>query len=130
MRFYRRFLVWAKQVVSEDEVASRLAKVEHALEMVAVQEPMSRVNEKNADALAKVAGSLQDVENYVVLVGSLIIVKYTDGDGKPRACARTLSVAEVRSFERDERLLRSPADAFKHLEQLSSDGTHNESNPS
>ncbi|GAB3428348.1 hypothetical protein [Flindersiella endophytica] len=122
MKVFQRFRLWVKHAASQDEVARRLEKVEHALETIAVQEPMSRVNDKNADALAKVTSALQHIDNYVVLVGSLIIIKSTDAAGRPTACARTLSVAEVRSFEQDERLLKSPADALKHLELLSSLG--------
>jgi hypothetical protein len=47
------------------------------------------------------------------------VVKWTDGRTlRSHLFAKTLSVAEVRAFERNQHLLASPAKALEHLHLL------------
>jgi AcrR family transcriptional regulator len=117
--WFRRFGLKVKAAGSEEDIARRLEKLEHALEAVAVDEPASRANDPNEDALSKLISAADAVDDFVVLAGSIILVKHTNNHGQARTCARTLSAAEVRSFERDPHLLRSPGEALDHLEALS-----------
>lgn len=115
----QRFTLSVKRFLSRSEVKQRLQKVEHALEVVAVQKPMSEVNAQHADAVNKLLSSAEKCDSFVALVGSMLMVKHTDESGRVNAYAQTLSVAQVRALERNQHLLKSPAALLAHLETLS-----------
>ncbi|WP_406630613.1 hypothetical protein [Amycolatopsis sp. WGS_07] len=115
----QRFKLRAKRALSRSEVKDRLRKVEHAVEVVALQKPMSEVNAQHADAANKLLSAAGACDNFVALVGSLLLVKHTDETGRVHAYTQTLSVAQVRALEQNQHLLKSPVELLTHLEELS-----------
>lgn len=115
----QRFKLRVKRTTSRSEVKQRLQKVEHALEVVALQKPMSEVNAQHAEAVNKLLSSADKVDSFVALVGSMLLVKHTDEAGRVNAYAQTLSVAQVRALESNQHLLKSPVELLAHLETLS-----------
>jgi RNA polymerase sigma factor (sigma-70 family) len=115
----QRFTLRVKGFLARSEVKQRLQKIEHALEVVAVQKPMSEVNAQHANAVDKLLSAAEKCDSFVVLVGSMLLVKHTDESGRVTAYAQTLSVAQVRAIERNQHLLKSPAKLLAHLETLS-----------
>jgi hypothetical protein len=106
-----------------DEFAYRLQKVEHAIEVRMLQEPMSVVNINQADAVSRLLNAVSAIPNAVLLVSSVIVVKLTNNDGKEQVFVKTLSVAEVRAFEANQHLLKSPREALEHLHLLGRNGS-------
>jgi hypothetical protein len=117
--WWQRFTVRARATMSKPEIAARLEKVEHAIEVAALHDPMSKVNVQQADAMSRLLIAAEKCDNFVALAGSIVLVKHTDEAGRANVYAKTLSVAEVRAFERNQHLLTSPAEALRHLELLS-----------
>src|SRR5262249_36295666 len=115
---FGRFRVSARQALTRREVADRLHKIEHALEVAVLQRPMSEVNVNQADATERLIRAVTEVENAVMVIGSLILVKTTGADGERQLFAKTLSVPEMRSFEANQHLMKSPREALEHLHLL------------
>ena len=117
--WFGRFRAQAKELASSEEVARRLQKVEHAIEVATLRKPMSEENVNQADAASRLLQALNAVDNAVLLVGSMIVVKVTNADGTADVFAKTLSVAEVRAFETNQHLLKNPREALDRLHLLS-----------
>jgi hypothetical protein len=116
--WWGRFCIWTREAVNKEEVSSRVAKVEHAIEVVALRQPMSVENVKQAKAISSLTAALDKVANAVILSGAVVMVKWTDEDGCSNIFAKTLSVAEVRAFEDNQHLLTNPQAALAHLHLL------------
>jgi len=60
------------------------------LEVAVLQRPMSEVNVNQADAAERLIRAVSEVENAVLVIGSLLLVKTTksaaSGDSSPRPC--------------------------------------------
>jgi hypothetical protein len=79
---------------------------------------MSEENVKQAEAISSLMAALEKVGNAVILAGSVVMVKWTDSSGCEHLFAKTLSVAEVRAFEKNQHLLTKPREALEHLHLL------------
>lgn len=119
--WFRAFRIRARDVATSDEVARRLEKVEHAIELSHLHQPMSIVNINQSEAIGRLAVAAQDVDNFVALAGSLLFVKATSGD-RVDLFTRTLSVAEVREFENNRRYLTNPAQVVAYLREQDAHG--------
>lgn len=117
--WFGRFKIKSKEVLTRDEVASRLQKIEHAIEVTGLHRPMSEVNANHADAASKLVQAANEYDDVVMLVGSVMLVKLTQSEGKKRLVVKTLSVAEVRSIENNTHILKDPQAALAYLDCLS-----------
>jgi hypothetical protein len=116
--WWGRFKVRAKEASKKDSVVQRVAKIEYAIEVVGLRQPMAVENSKQAEAVSALVASLEKIDNAVMMVGSVVMIKYTDECGHHHLFTKTLSVAEVRAFEENQHLLASPHDALQHLHLL------------
>jgi len=116
--WFGQFKIKSKELVGKEEVASRLQKIEHAIEVAGLQRPMSEVNVNHADAASKLIQAATDVDNAIMLVGSVMLVKVTDDDGQKKLVVKTLSVAEVRAIEKNAHVLKDPRAALEYLDHL------------
>ncbi|WP_433264784.1 hypothetical protein ACQPZF_36070 [Actinosynnema sp. CS-041913] len=116
--WWGRFRVRAREASKEDGVVQRVAKIEHAIEVVGLRQPMAVENSKQAEAVSALVASLEKIDNAVMMVGSVVMIKYTDDCGHQHLFTKTLSVAEVRAFEENQHLLASPQEALQHLHLL------------
>ena len=112
--FFRR--VWAvfRRGLTAEEVASRLIKVERAIELAHLDARQADVDQKEASAIAELFGSLTDVPQACLRIGSIFIVKYP-GDGGPVLLCRNLSQLELRALERYPEIQRDPRRALDSL---------------
>lgn len=121
--WFARFKIKAGRALSDDEVADKLKKIQHAIEIRALDEPMSVVNVNQAEAISKLIQAVDKQDSAILMVGSTIVIKVTDG-GKGRVVAKTLTPAEVRTVERNQHLLKDPRLALEQLHLLA--GSHKE----
>lgn len=116
--WFARFKIKSKEVLTKGEVASRLQKIEHAIEVTGLHRPMSEVNAKHADAASRLVQAANEYDEVVMLVGSVMLVKFTSSDGRKRLVVKTLSVAEVRAIESNAHILKDPQAALAYLDYL------------
>ena len=114
---------WIRSGASSDETERLLAKAEVCLQANLMDEPMSRANHNQAGAVAQLMAAAAVVDNFVVLAGSVFMVKYTADNGKVSVLCKTLTPREILAVERNPTLLRSPEAALQHLQELAADGT-------
>jgi hypothetical protein len=114
--WWKRFVFRSKTALTHDEVTKRLKKAERAVEVTYLDKPQAEANNLQAVAAASLIGALNDTERACIQVGSLLVVKATDGDGKTAVIARTLSQDELREIEENQSILREPQKILEFLE--------------
>jgi hypothetical protein len=116
--WWGRFTVRTKTTAKQEGVTQRLAKIEHAVEVVGLRQPMAIENAKQAEAISALVTAIEKIDNAVILAGSVALIKYTDMNNCQNLFTKTLSVAEVRAFEQNQHLLANPQAALDHLHLL------------
>jgi len=114
--WWKRFVFRSKTALTHDEVTKRLKKAERAVEVTYLDKPQAEANNLQAVAAASLIGALSGTEKACIQVGSLLIVKATDGDGKTAVIARTLTQDELRELEENQSILREPHRILEFLE--------------
>lgn len=105
------------ETATQPEVAARLVKVERALELKGLEAPQAEIDAKQAEAVAKLMSSIENVPNAALQVGSILLVKLTKGDG-PVVQVRTLTQRELIQLENNQNLLTSPSTVLDRLAEL------------
>lgn len=121
--WWKRFVFKSKSALTHEEVLKRLKKGEEALEATYLDKPQAEANNQQAQGAASVIAALKDVDNACVQVGSLLVVKATDGNGKCVVAARTLTRDELKHFEQNQGILKEPQQVLELLQSAK----HNES---
>jgi hypothetical protein len=103
---------------SPSEADRRLDKLEHALEVALLRRPMSETNANQADAIAKLAAAADKNDDFVAIVEGVLLVKVTTQDSRTQTFAKTLTVAEIRAFERNPHLACDPIATLSFLRDL------------
>ncbi|MFE3057129.1 hypothetical protein [Nocardia sp. NPDC059239] len=116
--WFARFKVRSKDAMNNPDVQQRLQKLEQAIEVKTLQGPMSQVNVNQADATLRLAQAVSGIDNAALLIGSILVIKTTAGDGTTSMIARSLSVAEIRALEANQHVLKDPPTALARLEDL------------
>lgn len=114
--WWKRFLFRSKELLTNDEVTKRLQKAERAVEAKYLDKPQAEANNLQAGAAASLIGALAGTEKACIQVGSLLVVKATDTDGKSAVIARTLTQDELRELEENQSILREPQKILEFLE--------------
>lgn len=110
----------SKDVITSDEFVDRLKKGERAIELATLDKAQSEVNKNNSEAAANLIGSLADIDNAALQVGSLLVVKVTSGNTSS-IHTRQLTNREMILLEKNQSLLHKPTVIIEKLEQLSCD---------
>lgn len=116
--WWGKYKARAKEVAGKDGVVQRVAKIEHAIEVVGLRQPMAIENTKQAEAVSALITAIENVDNAVMMVGSVVMIKYTNEHGQQHLFTKTLSVAEIRAFEENQHLLSNPRAALDRLHLL------------
>jgi len=111
---FRKAKAWLRRGLDADEAVKYRAKLEHAVELVAIGERQARVDQAEAAAFSTALASITDIPSACLIVGSLLIVKFTDGQG-PVVLVRPLSALELRTLERCPGIQRDPRTALETL---------------
>jgi len=113
--WFQKLIARTKEALSEPEVATRLAKVERALEIQKISKPQAEADDKHASAMAKLVKALDKTRNGVMQAGSVLVVKTTPPKGSPVIMARTLTQAEMIAIENNQMILQNPAELWSKL---------------
>lgn len=113
--WWKRLLLRTKGFFTHDEVQKRLRTAEQALEATYLDKPQAEANHLQAGAAAQLITALGSTPNACVQVGSLLLVKATDGEGKCAVIARTLTAEELRRIEENQAILKRPEEILEWL---------------
>ena len=108
----------SKEVMTSDEFSERLKKGERAIELATLDKVQSEVNKNNAEAASNLIGSLDSVDNAAIQIGSLLLVKVTNGSNSS-IHTKQLTNNEMVVLEKNQSLLHQPTDIIEKLEKLS-----------
>jgi hypothetical protein len=111
---WRRAKAALRRGVTSDEVKNRLTKVERALELKSIDALQAEVDGKAVAAVVELVGSLQDVPQACIRVGSILLLKFSDEKG-PVLMVRSLSQLEIRALERFPEIQTRPRIALEAL---------------
>jgi hypothetical protein len=113
--WWKRLLFRTKTLLTHDEVQDRFRKAEEALEAKYLDKPQAEANSLQAGAAAQLITALDSTHNACVQVGSLLLVKATDANGKCAVIARTLTSDELRRIEENQAILKRPEEILEWL---------------
>ena len=114
--WWKRFIFRSKELLTSDDVTSRLKKAERAVEATYLDKPQAEANNLQAGAAASLIGALSTTDKACIQVGSLLVVKALDAEGKSAVIARTLSPDELREIEENQTILREPQRILEFLQ--------------
>ena len=122
--WWKRLWMQSKDVLTQEEVINKLAKLERAAEAKFIEKPQAEANKDYAIALEKIVKSLDGVDSACVQIGNLLLVKYVTKYGPPKAkvrlIVRTLSALEMREIEKNQVLLKDPRQIIDSLQKICS----------
>lgn len=113
-----------EKTLTKPEVAQRLARLERALELKALDSQQAGVDRDEAESAARLIEALRDTPEAVMRMGSLLVIKVT-GPGGARVVARTLTTDEMIAVNQKPSLLESPQDL---LDLIGSGALHSSAN--
>ena len=116
MPFFRRWTLSTRRFLTSEEVADRLRKAEKALELKYLDQPQAGLTSEQVSAAAQFIAALEHVHEAAAQIGSLIILKHTDADGRNCIVTRSLTLRELRVLELRPYLLQKPSDLLQALE--------------
>jgi hypothetical protein len=109
---FRRASATARQAA--DELKSRLAKAERALELAQLELRQAEVDAKEAQAVNALIISLQSTPRACMRVGSVLLVKYSI-NGEPVIIVRNLTQLELHALGRFPEIQKHPEQALDAL---------------
>lgn len=112
--WYRELLARIKRSDSLPTFDEQAAGVTRAINNHLVNKGQAEIDSTLADAVAKLATSIGD-RDAVIQIGSIFFVQC-----KCTIAARNLTPAELMHLDRNPALLRDPAEALQHLQELNS----------
>lgn len=118
--WFKKWFVKSQEALSQPEVAERLAKVERALEMKALDSPQAEIDYKKSMAVSELIKSLENTPAAAVQIGTILLVKVPTEEG-PVIQIKTLSANELVQIESNQNLLASPAEVLQKLSDLCDD---------
>jgi hypothetical protein len=111
---WRRAKAGLRKGITSDDVKNRLTKIERALELKGIDALQAEVDSKAAAAVVELVGSLQEVPQACIRVGSILLIKFLDEKG-PILMVRSLSQPEIRALERFPEIQTKPRYALEAL---------------
>ncbi|UWE17688.1 hypothetical protein [Herbaspirillum huttiense] len=112
--WFKKWFAKSKDFLSQPEVLQRLEKIERAVDIKAINKPQAEVDEKQANAIAKLIKCVEKIPNAAIQAGSVLVVKLTV-NGAPTVQARTLTQEEMIELENNQLLLQDPAEVLSKL---------------
>ncbi|WP_152617637.1 hypothetical protein [Phaeacidiphilus oryzae] len=104
---------WRARMVRE-ELATRMVKVERALELTYVESRQAEADSKEAQAVGGIIGALVSVPRAAVRAGSILVLKFPI-QGETAIFVRNLSQMEIRALEKFPEIQRSPERVLESL---------------
>lgn len=115
--WFRPLRIRSRDSNAVDKLAELLGKVERAAELKYISTPRSETDEREANAIARLAQAMENMDEIVVRTSSIMFIK-TGG----RVLAWVLSEEEIRIFDENPHLMRSPKEILDSLPKLRQEG--------
>jgi hypothetical protein len=113
--WFQRVFLRARRTLTSSELKSRLEEIERAIEMraLALDHSQTEIDRVQADAVARLVNSLENVNDAVIQAGAVLLVKV-----EGRTIVRQLTQSEVLMLQRNPELLQSPASIVEKLIEM------------
>jgi hypothetical protein len=111
---FRRSKAAAQRALRSDELHDRLVKVERAPELEKIDLKQAEVDNKEAEAVAKLMASVAEIPEVCIRVGALLFIKH-NGLAGPVILVRNLSQLELRALERFPEIQKNPKSTMEAL---------------
>ena len=106
--FFKNCAAIFKKQVSNENFEEDIKKIKHSLELHAIKKIQSESDKNQAEAASTLIQSLKDVENAAIQIGSILVIKCTNSEGKQQICVRTLTTKEMIYIEEHPEIIKDP----------------------
>jgi len=113
--WWKQLLTKTKDAATLPEVQERLQKAERAIEMHVLLKQQSDVDKNQAEAVSGLIKALADVQNAALQIGSLLVIKRSNAEGKSEIVSRTLTQNELILIEKNPDVLCDPENVINVL---------------
>ncbi|KXK02962.1 MAG: Type III restriction enzyme, res subunit [Chlorobi bacterium OLB4] len=113
--FKEKVVYKIKNVFRSKEAKEIFDKTKKAIELQQIEVHQSQANKNNAEAAAVLLTAVKDVPFFATKMGSLVIIKTTDQNGKEQVITRLLTTEETIFYDRNPALLNNPIELLNSL---------------
>lgn len=113
--FKEKVVYKIRNVFRSKEAKEIFDKTKKAIELQQIEKHQSEVNKNNAEAAAALLTAVKDVPFFATKMGSLVIIKTTDLDGKEQVITRLLTTDETIYYDKNPDLLNNPIELLNSL---------------
>lgn len=116
--WFKKWSAKSKELLNNDDVKRRLDKLERAAELDLIHVKQSTIDKNSAEGLSSLIAALGDTDNAAIQIGSLLLIKTVDNNGKSKVASRNLTTKELIFIENNQDVLESPALILKRLSNM------------
>lgn len=113
--FKEKVVYKIRNVFRSKEAKELFDKAKKAIELQQLEVHQSQVNKNNAEAAAALLTAVKDVPFFATKMGSLVIIKITDQNGKEQVITRLLTTEETIFYDQNSALLNNPIELLNSL---------------
>lgn len=113
--FKEKVVYKIRNVFRSKEAKEIFDKTKKAIELQQIEVHQSQANKNNAEAAAALLTAVKDVPFFATKMGSLVIIKTTDQNGKEQVITRLLTTEETIFYDQNPALLNNPIELLNSL---------------
>ncbi|MCB0536614.1 MAG: DEAD/DEAH box helicase family protein [Bacteroidetes bacterium] len=113
--FKEKVVYKIRNVFRSKEAKEFFDKTKKAIELQQIEVHQSQANKNNAEAAAALLTAVKDVPFFATKMGSLVIIKTTDQNGKEQVITRLLTTEETIFYDQNPALLNNPIELLNSL---------------
>lgn len=106
--FIKNFFGSIRTFFTSAEFKNKLEDVEHLLNNATTNKYQSEIDKNQAEAAAALINSASSSENFVAQIGSVIVLKWKDSQGKQNLITKTLTRNQMIELNKNPQLLDMP----------------------
>jgi type III restriction enzyme len=115
----RNIVYKIRNIFRSKEAHELFDKTKKAIELQQIEKYQSEVNKNNAEAAAALINSMKEVPFFATKMGSLVIIKTTNEDGKSQIVSRLLTTEETIFYDKNPTYLNNPIELLNSLNNSS-----------
>ncbi len=104
-----------RNIFRSKEAEELFDKTKKAFELQQIDVHQSQANKNNAEAAAALLTAVKDVPFFTTKMGSLVIIKITNQNGKEQVLTRLLTTEETIFYDKNPELLNNPIELLNSL---------------
>lgn len=113
--FKEKVVYKIRNIFRSKEAKEIFDKTKKAIELQQIEVHQSQTNKNNAEAAAVLLTAVKDVPFFATKMGSLVIIKTTDQNGKEQVITRLLTTEETIFYDHNPKLLNNPIELLNSL---------------